>query len=351
MANNNSLSPQEINNRRRTFFNYNYFSNVGISPESIPSPVDLNGASPPGGPLESHHLMNYLPSARSTAPWPVESTAFVRKNGYPAIGGQRFFTFNGMPMNLWGRVRGSILDGSLGRSGAAGLARAGLSVGVHRNVDLGLFGHIVGGRIASSTLNGSLRSIGGGIGGYMMIHLPSRFRLGFAGTGTWGTNRIAIAGATGNFASQVLTFDASLARPFDIRNFIITPMALLTYTQARLAAYVDSTGVAVPATRDSSFAAAGVIDIAYPILRDGNWIRSITPRLNVRTNVFALQNRNLALGGGLTTNRKSVTFDLLGGIGITLQNGGNLDIAIGATGLAGDVRAYTLRTGLRLPLN
>jgi hypothetical protein len=193
-------------------------------------------------------------------------------------------------------------------------------------------------------------SVVGGIGGYAKIDLPERVRAGVSVVHSWGSHDIVVAGAAGSFSSKHWTVEGSIARPYDLAGFVVTPMALMTYQHHSLGAYVDSNAMAVPGITDSTLDLSAVADIAYPMARDGDLITMVTPRFTIRTNFHVMRADAVAVGP-LLFEQTRVTVDLSGGVAFSLRNGGSVDLALGAAGLAGDSRAYSLRGTFNMPLN
>ncbi len=286
-------------------------------------------------------------------PWPVTAVGYAK---HPmttiSTASQHGFAVGGKPANLWMRAQGSILDGTLGRTGAAGALQAGVVVGVTPAVDVGFLAHILTGTVQSATIGGSLTSVAGGVGLYTKINLPSGFRFGLSGLHEWGGHNITLGGATGFYTSSFWAVSAALSRPFAAGGWVVTPAVSGTWNHVTNGGYTDSAGLVVPSTSDSTLYFTGKLNVARPILRSGERVRAITPRFGVSANVFAQRARNLLLGGGLgTLTSAAFTLDLETGLAFALANGGTIDLALQARGLAGNNRSYTLQAGVRVPLN
>jgi hypothetical protein len=287
-------------------------------------------------------------------PWPVEATTFgpdYRPMQNISGSGDHSFTLGGLPVKAWVLVKGTILDGSLGRRGGSGQAVFGVVAPVTPSLDIGVFGHILAGEVDSAPLATELDAVMGGVGAYAKLKLPHGFRLDASISHGWGSNDIVIAGGAGTFPSSHFMFDASLARPFEFGNFVVTPMALITYNRMSLGAYTDSNGVAVPRATDSTFAISGAVALAYPIQVNGRIVSALVPRVSLRGNFYANRADTLTLGPTLTLEGDSLTVDLSGGVGLSLARGGTLDLSLAASGLGGSVQGYSLRGVLTLPLN
>lgn len=286
-------------------------------------------------------------------PWPVTAVGYAKHPTTTiSTASQHGFAVGGKPANLWMRAQGSILDGTLGRTGAAGALQAGVVVGVTPAVDVGFLAHILTGTVQSSTIGGSLTSVAGGVGLYTKINLPSGFRFGLSGLHEWGGHNITLGGATGFYTSSFWAVSAALSRPFAAGAWVVTPAVSGTWNHVTNGGYTDSAGLVVPSTSDSTLYFTGKLNVARPILRSGERVRAITPRFGVSANVFAQRARNLVLGGGLgTLTSAAFTLDLETGLAFALANGGTIDLALQARGLAGNNRSYTLQAGVRVPLN
>jgi len=271
--------------------------------------------------------------------------------GLPDFISEHHTTLGGLPVNLWGRLKGTVLDGRLGRSGAVGAVQLGLTVGVTPSIDVGIVGHLTGGEIKSSALSSDVDSVAGGIGAYVMSRLKNGMRLGVSTSHSWGSHDLVLNGVTGEYGSSYWTIDGSAAMPFRFGGVVLTPMALATWRQISLGAYTASNGLAIPAYSDSTFALSGAIDLAYPIAMDGPVITTLTPRVNVRTNVYLKKAETLVLGPGITLESSAMTVDIAAGLAAAFANGGGADLLLGVNGLAGDVQSYSIRFGLRMPLN
>jgi hypothetical protein len=285
--------------------------------------------------------------AQAHAPWAAmgygpTTINFSRESG---------FSVGGMPVKLWARAKGSLLSGSLGRSGVAGSLQLGAVFGVTSRLDLGFYAHILGGTVTSSTLSARLDTFAGGVGAYAKFKAGERLHLGISAGHEWGGNTITIGTATGFFTSSKWSVDASASVPFNVNGVTVTPMVLASFRQLTLGAYTNSASVAVPAITDSTFALSAAVDVARTIPTAGNVIVSVTPKLTARGNFYLKRAATLTPAAGITLQGNAFTLDLNGGLALALANGGSFDVGIGAVGLFGTAQAYNLRLGLRLPIN
>lgn len=283
-------------------------------------------------------------------PWTV-MPAGASASGSPNFSAEHHATLGGLPVNIWGRLQGTILEGRFGRSGAVGAGQFGVTVAVTPSLDVGVVGHLAVGEVKTGAWNGEVDSVAGGLGAYAMARMANGIRLGASTSHSWGSHDIALNGATGSFRSSYWTVDGSAAIPFHVGGLVVTPMALATWKQLSLGGYVDSNGLAMPGIADSTLALSGAVDFSYPIALDGPVVTSVTPRLSVRTNVYVKDAQTLIVGPGFTLESRSLTVDVAGGLGATLSNGGSIDLTLGVSGLAGDIQAYVGRLGLSMPLN
>jgi hypothetical protein len=265
--------------------------------------------------------------------------------------GDHSFTLGGLPVKAWVQVKGAILDGDLDRRGGSGQAVFGVVAPVTPSLDVGVFAHILAGEVESATLDAELDSVIGGVGAYAKLKLPRGFRLGASISHGRGSHDIVIAGGAGSFPSSHFMFDASLARPFEFGNFVVTPMALITYNRVSLGAYTDSNGITVPRATDSTFAISGAVALAYPIQINGRIVSAFVPRVSLRGNFYANRADTLTLGPALILEGDSATVDISGGVGLSLAGGGALDLSLAASGVGGSTRGYSLRGMLSIPLN
>jgi hypothetical protein len=280
--------------------------------------------------------------AMGYGPEPTTTINFSRESGF-AVGG--------MPVNLWARARGSLLSGTLGRSGVAGSLQLGAVFGVTGNLDLGFYAHILAGNVTSSTLGARLDTFAGGVGGYAKFKVGERGEIGISAGHEWGGNTITIGTTTGFFTSSKWSVDASAAVPFNVNGMTVTPMLLASFRQITLGAYTNSANVAVPASTDSTFALSAAVDVARTIPTSGTVIVSVTPRFTARGNFYLKRAATLTPAAGITLQGNAFTLDLNGGLALALATGGSVDVAIGAVGIFGTAQAYNLRLGLRLPIN
>ncbi|MBX3579267.1 MAG: autotransporter outer membrane beta-barrel domain-containing protein [Rhizobiaceae bacterium] len=345
-----AMTAAEVDARRRAALSFFTFD-LRYNPESMPG-----SAGEPAEAGDHDHVFAFTASAGGAAtPWPL-ATAYGPEEGAGPVQtlsatSQQRMSLGGIPVNVWARAKGSLYGGTLDLRGGSGQGLLGATVGVTPNLDLGVFGHILGGRVSSAPLQTEVDSLIGGVGAFGVARLPNSFRFGMSVVHGWGSHDIAVAGGTGSFSSSHWTVEGSLARPFSVHRFVFTPMALLTWQQARYGAYTDSNGIGVRATAESSLALAGVLDIAYPISVGGTLVDTVTPRFNVRTNFFTHRTGGYDFGGGFLLDTTAVTVDLTAGLAMGLAGGGNVDVAVAASGLAGNVKSYSLRGNLRLPLN
>jgi hypothetical protein len=266
--------------------------------------------------------------------------------------GDRMVYFNGTPVKLWARARGTLVDGSFGRSAFAGSLQFGGVMQTAPGVDVGLLGHVFAGEARSDALDGELTTLAGALGAYTKFRLPGGGSAGLSATHEWGANDITLSGATGSFASSRWTMDGSASMaPVRFDGLILTPSAALAWKHVLNGGYVDSDSLAVPATTDSTLALSGILDLAYPMLGDGTFAVTMTPRLTIRGNWYIDRAETIDLGTLGMLEASAVTLDVNGGIAFGLVGGGTLDLAIGASGLAGQERSYTGRIGYRMPLD
>jgi PKD repeat protein len=324
---------------------------TNFNPESLPGTTQSGGQEDSFSSLQ--HLLPTTAQAGSNVPWPTAATAYGEDDGPVqniSAGGEQQMMLGGIPMTGWIRAKGFIYDGAFNTRGGAGQFMGGAVFGVTDAVDIGVFGHIAASEIESVPLGGELDSVLGGVGGYAKVDLPERMRAGLSVVHTWGSHDIVAGGASGEFDSRHWTIEGSLARPYDLSGFVVTPMALITYRHHLFGGYVGSNGAAVPGVSDSTLDLSAVADVAYPMARDGNVVKTITPRVTVRTN-FHVQRFDVVAANPLLVDQSRFSVDLSGGLVLGLQNGGNLDFTAGATGLASDLRAYTFRGTFSIPLN
>ncbi|MBO6717788.1 MAG: autotransporter domain-containing protein [Rhizobiaceae bacterium] len=286
-------------------------------------------------------------------PWPVTALGYA---GQPvttiSTSSEHGFAVSGKPAKLWMRAQGSILDGTLGRTGTAGSLQAGFVVGVTPAVDFGFLAHILTGGVSSTTIGGSLASVAGGVGLYTKVRLPNDFRFGLSVLHEWGGHNITLGGATGFYTSSFWAVAASVSKQFQAGAWLVMPALSGTWNQITNRGYTDSNGLVVPATMDSVLYFSGKLDLRRPIVRSGEHVVAITPRFSVAANYFAQPARNLVLGGGLGTLTSSTfTIDIEAGLALVLAGGGAIDLALQARGLAGNERSYGVQAGVHLPLN
>lgn len=287
-----------------------------------------------------------------SVPWPVTALGYADQPLTTISTAREYgFAVGGRPSKLWVRAQGSILDGTLGRTGTAGSLQAGFVIGVTGAVDIGLMAHILAGTVQSSTIGGSLSSVAGAVGLYTKINLANGFNFGLSGLHEWGGHNITLGGATGFYTSSFWSVSAAVSRPFLAGAWIVTPALSGTWNQINNGGYTDSNGLVVPATTDSKLYFTGKINLARPVVRSGEHIQTVTPRLSVAANYFAQPGRNLALGAPGTLTSSSFTIDLEAGLALVLAGGGTVDFAVQARGLAGNERSYGLQAGVRLPIN
>ena len=288
-----------------------------------------------------------------SVPWPVNVSAYAHDgSGRFDAAGDRMVYFNGTPVKLWARARGTLVDGSFGRSAFAGSLQFGGVMQTAPGVDVGLLGHVFAGEARSEALDGELTTLAGSLGAYTKFHLPGGGSAGLSATHEWGANDITLGGATGSFASSRWTMDGSVSMaPVRFDGLVLTPSAALAWKHVLNGGYVDSNSLAVPATTDSTLALSGILDLAYPMLGDGTFAVTMTPRLTIRGNWYIDRAETIDLGTLGMLEASAVTLDVNGGIAFGLVGGGTLDLAIGASGLAGQERSYTGRIGYRMPLN
>jgi hypothetical protein len=245
-----------------------------------------------------------------------------------------------------------LVDGSFGRSAFAGSLQFGGVMQTAPGVDVGLLGHVLAGEARSEALDGELTTLAGALGAYTKFRLPGGGSAGLSATHEWGANDITLSGATGSFASSRWTMDGSASMaPVRFDGLILTPSAALAWKHVLNGGYVDSDSLAVPATTDSTLALSGILDLAYPMLGDGTFAVTMTPRLTIRGNWYIDRAETIDLGTLGMLEASAVTLDVNGGIAFGLVGGGTLDLAIGASGLAGQERSYTGRIGYRMPLD
>lgn len=340
-------TPQSPEAARRALFNY-YFQ---FSPESLP------GTAGAGGEPDHDHVFEFAGAEATPASgiaWPLSPNAYGPDESPMqdiSASGEHGMMLGGVPVNVWGRVKGTLYNGTLGRSGGTGHGVFGAAFGLNQYVDVGVFGHILGGTMRSSAMNASMDSVIGGVGIYAMVKMENRLRFGLSTSHSWGTHTLDAVGGTGRFNTTHWTVDASLAQPFEAGNWVITPMALLAFHRVNFGAYTDSLGRAVGSASDDVLQLSGAVDFAYPVPIDGTWVKTVTPRFNVRVNYFALRADTVNISPLLSLESKSVTVDLSTGLEFALQSGGNLDLAIGATGVGGTLQGYSIRGAFRVPLN
>jgi hypothetical protein len=323
-----------------------------FNPESMPGTIAIQTG---GGDDSFSSLQNFLPSTSPAAstPWPTAASAYGPEGQSVqniSTGGERAMTLGGIPVTGWFRAKGFLYDGAFNTRGGAGQFMGGAVFGVTDAVDIGVFGQIAASEIKSVPLSGELDSVLGGVGGYAKIDLPERMRAGLSVVHTWGDHDIIVGGASGAFDSRHWTLEGSLARPYDLSGFVVTPMALITYRHNQFDGYVDSNGMAIPTVTDSTLDLSAVADIAYPMARDGRVVAMFTPRFTVRTN-FHVERLDTPGAYPLLFDDSRVTLDLSGGFTLLLQGGSNFDLTVGATGILGSLQSYNARGTFTVPLN
>jgi len=286
-----------------------------------------------------------MPTPGGHVPWPIEpvdlrtaALGFAAPSG-SAGGGFDHFVEGEIPINMWSRFEGQILSGTFGRNGLAGTLQAGIVVGVSETVDVGIFGQLSAARAGSTLLDADVTNRAVGLGGYVTFRGENDLHLGLMAMHEWGGNDIRIGTGTGSFGSGNWTISLDGAIPLYSDGLVITGVTVASLSGWSNGAYVDSNGLAVPATSGNQTNLSAMLDFSYPMAGAGIGGGMVTPSLTAGTTYTA---------GSLGV--AELSFNLGAGLSFEIPDGGTFNASARAGGLGGSVQTYGVRASLTMPL-
>lgn len=255
-----------------------------------------------------------------------------------------------MPVRVWTRLKASLLDGSLTRTGAAASAQFGAVAEVAQGLDIGVFGHALAGRVESEVLDGSLSTRAAGLGAHMHYRFGPGFSAGLSATHVWGHNAITLGGSTGYYQSSLWTVAGSLSLPsLEHGGFVIDSGVSAQWSYLTNGAYRDSDGVRVPESREQTLALSALLKIAYPMTFEAGPVVRITPAVGFAAHLHVLRARSLLHDAGFSESAL-LSASASGSFDVELAGGGRLSLGVGLSGLAADEQAYAATAQFSLPI-
>ena len=256
----------------------------------------------------------------------------------------------GSVYDIWTRMKISVIDGSLGRSGFAFSGQLGVVRSLSDTVDGGVFISLFHGDMDFDLFATDFDTVGYGVGGYLKFKLSDILRGGISTSYQYSENDINIGGARGSFDSGRFTLDASLSGFFMMGETRVVPSANLSWLRTDRDAYIDSAAMFVPGSVDDVVTATGALNFSRVFQSGSEKISTIRPNIGVAVNFHLDQLDDIAFATGSRIETSSVTGSVLSGLTIHLVSGSSVNLTAGVNGIGGDTQSYSGIFRLSTPL-
>lgn len=243
--------------------------------------------------------------------------------------------------DLWTRLKITGLNGTLGRSGVAIHGQAGLVWPTANGGSIGTFLSLFRSNTSSTTLGTNTVTTGLGAGAYYKFPLTQSLTGGISATFERSSNNIINGTATGTFARDLATIDASISTTRQRGQVTWTPSANLSYTYSNRHAYADSAATAVAGRIDQTLVASAGLNGSRTILLSGRRAKLVTITGGGGLSANLSGSSTLTFSGGQTVVNNAFSASLNGGATWQMKNGGTLGLSAAIGGIGAGVQSYT----------